>query len=119
MLAKKHRLNLSLRENSSIFEKENSFLLSSRFFLAYLRKNNDYLKVACLSPKAIFSKAADRNHYRRLLYNFLEEEMKKNNFSLLKKNDLVIVIKRNFLKDESLLKNDFSTLVEKVNVKNL
>lgn len=117
MLSKIYRLNLSLKENSSIFEKENSSLVSSRFFLAYLRKNNQYLQATCLSPKAVFSKAADRNHYRRLLYSFLEDEIKTSNFSLSNKIDLIIIIKRNFLKDEILLKKDFKDLMEKINAK--
>jgi ribonuclease P protein component len=119
MLAKKHRLNLSLEKNSSIFQKGESSFFSSRFFLAYLRENDEFLKVACLSPKVIFSKATDRNHFRRMQYSLLEKQIEKNKFSLLKKNDLVIVIKRTFVKDENLLREDFSTLIEKINAKNL
>ena len=117
MLAKKHRLNLSLEENVSIFRRENSSLVSSRFFLAYLRSNKKYLRVACLSPKAIFSKAADRNNYRRCLYFFLESEIEKNNFSLMQRVDLVIVIKRNFSISVSkdILSEDFSVLIKKIN----
>lgn len=115
MLAKQNRLNLSLKENSSIFQKGEASFISSRFFLAYLRGNSEHLKVACLSPKAIFNTAALRNKYRRLLYSFLENEIEKKNVSLSDKKDLVIVIKRSFLKDENLLKDDFSKLMEKIN----
>lgn len=119
MLAKKHRLNLSLKENSLIFQKGESVFLSSRFFLAYLRKNEDYLKAACLSPKAIFKTAVSRNKHRRLLYSFLEKEISKQNISLLNKNDLVFVIKRNPTKDKALLESDFSELIKKINAENL
>jgi len=114
MLAKKHRLNLALKENSSIFTKGDALFFSSKFFLAYSRLNNQYLRATCLIPKAIFSKAAHRNYYRRLLYSFLEAEIKKNNFSLTEKKDLVIVAKRNFSNDKLLLSEDFSLLLQKI-----
>ncbi len=119
MLAKKHRLNLALKENSFIFTKGNAEFFSSNFFLAYLRENDQYLKVACLIPKAIFSKAAHRNYYRRLLYDFLEAEIKKEHFSLNKKSDLVIVAKRHFSDNKLLLSEDFSLLLQKINTATL
>lgn len=119
MLAKKNRLNLSLKENSLIFNKGESIFLSSRYFLAYLRKNEEYLKATCLSPKAIFKTAAARNQHRRLLYSFLEKEISKQNISLLHKNDLVLVVKRNPTNDLAVLENDFAELIKKINVENL
>lgn len=114
MLAKKHRLNLSLENNALIFAKGNAFFCSSKFFLAYFKKNNDYLKATCLVPKAVFSKATHRNFYRRLIYSFLEKEIKKKNFSLLEKSDLVVVAKRNFPKDKMLLSEDFIALLKEI-----
>ena len=119
MLAKKYRLNLSLEKNSVIFKKDESIFLSSEFFLVYLRKNSEFLKVACLSPKSVFKKAVDRNYYRRLLYSFLENEIRKNNFSLSNKLDLVIVIKRNFVQDNKRMSEDFLKLIKKINEKNV
>lgn len=119
MLAKKNRLNLSIKENSIIFNKGESIFVSSRFFLAYLRKNEEYLRAACLSPKAIFKTAAARNEHRRLLYSFLEKEISKQSITLLSKNDLVIVIKRNPTNDKALLESDFLELIKKINVENL
>lgn len=117
MLAKKHRLNLSLEKNSSIFAKDNSLFVGSEFFLAYLRKNETELKVSCLTPKAALSKAALRNYYRRFMYSLVEEQIKTSALSLSLKLDLVIVLKRNFSEDKSVLKNDFSVLVEKIKTK--
>lgn len=115
MLAKKNRLNLSLPQNSLIFQRGASSFFSSRYFLAYTRENKEYLHVACLAPKAVFRTACDRNKYRRLLYLLLEDSFSnkdiiKNNFSLKTMLDIVIVIKRNFVKDELLLKDDFLKL---------
>lgn len=119
MLAKKNRLNLSNKENVAIFSKENSKTISSRYFLSYFRENEIGFRVSCISPKGALSKAAKRNYYRRLIYLFLEEELKKDN-SLLKTNlDLVIVLKRNFSEDKKELKEDFSALLSEFNEQNL
>lgn len=114
MLAKKHRLNLSLEKNSSIFVKGSSFFIGSEFFLAYLRPNETELQVSCLTPKAALSKAVLRNHYRRFMYLLVEEQIESSILSLSLKLDLVIVLKRNFSEDKEVLKKDFSTLVEKI-----
>lgn len=114
MLAKKNRLNLSLRQNSSIFEKGNSFLVSSKFFLAYLRLNHDYLRVACLTPKAVLNKAVLRNYYRRFIYSLVEEIIQGKVLVESFKLDLVVVLKRNFIEDKKVLKTDFFSLVQKI-----
>lgn len=114
MLAKKHRLNLSLEKNSSIFEKDSSLFVSSEFFLAYFRKNQAELKVSCLAPKTALSKAALRNHYRRFMYSLVEEQINASTLPLSSKIDLVIVLKRDFLEDKVVLKNDFSILISKI-----
>ena len=114
MLAKKHRLNLSLEKNSSIFVKGSSFFIGSEFFLAYLRPNETELQVSCLTPKSALSKAVLRNHYRRFMYLLVEEQIESSILSLSLKLDLVIVLKRNFSEDKEVLKKDFSTLVEKI-----
>lgn len=117
MLAKKHRLNLSLEKNSSIFTKDDSILIGSKFFLAYLRKNQTELKISCLTPKAALSKAALRNHYRRFMYLLVEEQIRLSTFSLGAKFDLVIVLKRNFSEDKLTLKNDFAALTQRIKAK--
>lgn len=117
MLAKKHRLNLSLEQNSSIFAKDSSFFISSEFFLAYFRKNDSELKVVCLTPKAALSKATLRNHYRRFMYLLVEKQLKSSTPSLSSKIDLVIVLKRNFSEDKNDLEKDFSVLVQKIKTK--
>lgn len=114
MLAKKNRLNLSLRQNSSIFEKGNSFLVSSKFFLAYLRSNQDYLRVVCLTPKAALNKAVLRNYYRRFIYSLVEEIIQGKVLVESFKLDLVVVLKRNFIEDKKVLKTDFFSLVQKI-----
>ena len=115
MLAKKHRLNLSLEKNSSIFKKENSLFLVSENFLAYLRPNQVGLQIACLTSKTSLSKATLRNFYRRFMYSLVEEKIKDTMLSLsTNKFDLVIVLKRNFSDDKKLLKADFLDLIQKI-----
>lgn len=114
MLAKKYRLNLSSPENSSIFMKDGSQTFVSEYFLAHLRRNETYLQAACLTPKAAIAKAAHRNYLRRFMYSLLEEGVKNSNLSLFDKIDLVIVLKRKFPNDKSLLKKDFMTLIKKL-----
>lgn len=114
MLAKKHRLNLSLEKNASIFERGNSKIFSSDYFLAYIRKNEPGLQISCLTPKAALSKAALRNFYRRLMYSLVEEKIKDSTLALSSKIDLVIVLKRKFPEDKDKLKNDFSVLIDKI-----
>ena len=114
MLAKKHRLNLSSEENSSIFVKGSSQVFVSDFFLAYLRRNERYLQASCLTPKAAINKAAHRNYIRRFMYSLLEENMISNGISLFDKIDLVVVLKRKFPNDRALLKKDFTALIKKI-----
>lgn len=119
MLAKKNRLNLSLPENSAIFIRGNSVFYSSKFFLAYSRENKTNLEAAFLVPKAVFSSAAKRNFYRRMLYIFFEELLALGEFSLESNLDLVIVLKKNFrdnlIKGE--LRTDLFSLLNKVKLK--
>lgn len=114
MLAKKNRLNLSLKQNSSIFEKGNSFLVGSKFFLAYLRSNQDSFKVTCLTPKAALTKATLRNHYRRFIYSLVEEKIQEKKLTADFKIDLVIILKKNFTENKDDLKEDFSDLIQKI-----
>lgn len=114
MLAKKNRLNLSNKENVLIFSKENSKVVSSNYFLSYFRTSETEFRVACISPKGALNKAAKRNYYRRLMYSFFEEDFKKKDFFINSNLDLVIVLKRNFSKQNEELKKDFSTLLFKL-----
>ena len=114
MLAKKNRLNLSLKQNSSIFEKGSSILVSSEFFLAYLRFNQNSLKITCLTPKATTTKATLRNYYRRFLYSLIENQIQNKNLSINMNLDLVIILKKNFVEDKNALSSDFSILVKKI-----
>lgn len=119
MLAKKYRLNLSLEENSSIFERNNSFLLSSNYFLLYFRVNNSHLMVSCLTPKKVFPKATERNKHRRLLYSILQEFIEKEELALSNKLDLVIVYKKAFLEisnqdNKNLLRDDLSKIIKEL-----
>lgn len=114
MLAKKNRLNLSLKQNSSIFEKGSSILVSSEFFLAYLRFNQNSLKITCLTPKATTTKATLRNYYRRFLYSLIENQIQNKNLSINTNLDLVIILKKNFVEDKNALSSDFSILVKKI-----
>lgn len=114
MLAKKHRLNLSLEKNSSIFRKENSLFFVSENFLAYLRPNQIGLQIACLTSKTALSKATLRNFYRRFIYYLVEEKLKDSTLLFSHKFDLVIVLKRTFSTDKNVLKDDFKTLIQKI-----
>ena len=114
MLAKKHRLNLSLEKNSSIFRKENSLFFVSENFLAYLRPNQIGLQIACLTSKTALSKATLRNSYRRFIYSLVEEKLKDSTLLFSHKFDLVIVLKRTFSTDKNILKDDFKTLIQKI-----
>ena len=115
MLAKKHRLNLSLKENSSIFKKGESNFSYSKFFLVHSRINSIYLRLSCLTPKATLNTASKRNEYRRLLYSFVENEILENNLSLSLKRDVVIILKKNFLENKEILEKDFKKIVNKIN----
>lgn len=117
MLAKKHRLNLSLEQNTSIFEKDNSLFIASKFFLAYFRKNESELKVSCLTPKAALPRATLRNYYRRFIYSLVKEQIKSSTLPLSLKLDLAIVLKRSFPEDKNALKEDFSVLMKKIKTK--
>lgn len=114
MLAKKHRLNLSLEKNSSIFRKENSLFFVSENFLAYLRPNQIGLQIACLTSKTALSKATLRNAYRRFIYSLVEEKISDSTLLFTYKFDLVIVLKRTFSTDKNVLKDDFKTLIQKI-----
>ena len=116
MLAKKHRLNLAQAENAIIFERGLAKIVGSNFLLAYFRPNDKQLFVSCLIPRAIFSKASQRNHYRRLLYSFLEKALAEKDFSLDRKIDLVILLKKNFREatDKDRLEKDFHLLLQKI-----
>lgn len=116
MLAKKNRLNLSLPENSVIFIRGKSKFISSKFLLAYFRKNESELRVSFLAPKSVFETAAKRNFYRRLLYSFFEELFLLKKFSLKNELDLVVVLKKSFKEslDNEGLKKDFIGLLDKI-----
>ncbi len=114
MLAKKHRLNLSLQQNANIFIRGNSLFLSSQYFLAYLRSNQSDFKISCLTSKASLSKSTLRNKFRRFLYSLVEKEFQNCNFSPNMAYDLVIILKRNFPLDKELLEKDFVILAKQI-----
>ena len=85
MLAKKHRLNLSNKENQVMFERGSSNFFSGRKVIFYERDNQVIsreeqkelgLRVAALAPKRLFVKATARTRARRHLYLALEEVLK-------------------------------------------
>lgn len=114
MLAKKHRLNLALRQNAELFIRGNAQFFSSKYFLAYLKANQSDLKVACLTSKAALAKANSRNHYRRFLYSLVEKQIQAIPALSKSPHNLVIVLKRNFTVDKQLLNQDFLVLFTKI-----
>jgi len=120
MLAKKHRLNLALTENSQMFRAGLSQQFAGENLLFYYRPNNGGLKIAAIAPSRIYPKAHQRNHYRRLLYQLIVEidkeikELKKP--SLFDKDlDLIVVYKKqDFV--ESDLKKDLITFFRKYEI---
>lgn len=120
MLAKKYRLNLSLKQNSAIFSKEEAVeLLSSDYFLAYLRPNQTYLQVACLTPRTAIHLATRRNFYRRFMYNLLLKKLndKTSSISFDSQLDLVIVLKKKFTQDKQILERDMFNLIARIETK--
>ncbi|HOI04874.1 MAG TPA: ribonuclease P protein component [Candidatus Woesebacteria bacterium] len=107
MLAKKHRLNLSVAENSQLFTKSERF--STENLLFYYRTNQSHLKVAALAPTRLFNKAAERNHSRRLIYQLINQ-INRDHKIITKTNllelklDLIIVYKNNKAKSEEIAK---------------
>lgn len=100
MLAKKYRLNLSLKTDNQGFNFHSSKRFFSDNFIIYFQQNDSLkLRVAALAPKRLFPKASRRNYCRRLIYNLLEEKAQELNKSakvnLFKENlDLVVVFKQ-------------------------
>jgi ribonuclease P protein component len=117
MLAKKHRLNLSLVENSQMFRGDSSQRFLSKNLLFYYRSNKVGLKVSALTPSRIFPKAHQRARFRRLLYNLIiqkNKEMKNNKQeSLFNKNIDLIIVYKNDSFEESELREDLNTFFEK------
>jgi ribonuclease P protein component len=117
MLAKKHRLNLSLAENSQMFNIGGSDRFKSKNLLFYCRKNEDNLRVAALAPSRMFPKAHQRIYYKRLLYNLIKkriEELKKSNKKdWFKKNIDLIVVYKNKDFEKKNLEDDLNIFFDK------
>ena len=107
MLAKKHRLNLTLTENSQMFKGGLSQQIKGKKLLFYYRSNKVGLRIAALAPSRIFPEAYQRNHHRRLLYNLIIKKNKKmieaKKETLFNKNiDLIIIYKNRDFKISDL-----------------
>jgi len=108
MLAKKHRLNLSIAKNSQLFSEGERF--STDNFLFYYRVNQSSLKVSALAPTRLFNKATERNQKKRLIYQLInqinEEHKLTGKTDLLSISlDLIIVYKKNKTIAEDLEKD--------------
>jgi ribonuclease P protein component len=119
MLAKKHRLNLSIAENSQLFSKSERFSTDNLLF--YYQTNQSCLKVAALAPSRLYKKASERNQKRRLIYQLIEQidqehktRAEKDLLSLCL--DLIIVYKKNKTKTKDL-ENELKIFFDKI-VKN-
>jgi ribonuclease P protein component len=118
MLAKKHRLNLTLTENSQMFKSGLSQQYVGKDLLFYYRPNKSGLKTTALAPSRLFPKAHQRNHHRRLLYNLIikknKEMLEVKKESLFNKNfDLIIVYKNRDFK-VSGLEEDLNTFLKQI-----
>ena len=116
MFKKQNRLNLSHTENSLVFTKNQASFFSSRFFIAYVRENESFLKVACIAPKTAVPLASARNFLKRKMYLFFEDYLLEKDIKgkgLLIKNDLAIVLKRRFVDNVDELRMDFYILLDK------
>ena len=111
MLKKRHRLNLSQTENSSIFQRGQSRKLYSDSFIAYFRGSEINIRANIVIPQACVKSAAKRNELRRKLFVFLEDFFAKKSQANL---DLIVVLKRNFSQEIELLKTDLLSLLEGV-----
>lgn len=75
MLAKKHRLNLSLAIDDNGFDFQKSKRLLTENLIVYYQYNNlSLLRVAALAPSRLFPEATKRNYCRRLIYNLIREK---------------------------------------------
>lgn len=120
MLAKKHRLNLSIAKNSQLFSKSERFSTDNLLF--YYRANHSFLKVSALAPTRLFSKATTRNQKRRLIYRLINQINKE--YRLTSKTDLlntsldlIIVYKKNKATIEDLEK-DLRLFFDKISKNN-
>lgn len=116
MFKKQNRLNLSHTENSLIFAKNQASFFTSRFFIAYIRSNQSFLKVACIAPKTAVPLASSRNFFKRKMYIFFEDYMLNKGFKesgLALKNDIVVVLKRQFSENIDELRKDLYALLDK------
>ena len=108
MLAKQHRLNLSVAENSQLFAQSERFSTTNLLF--YYRTNQSFLKVAALAPTRLFNKATERNQQRRLVYQLIDK-LNQDRQKIIKTDllnldvDLIIVYKNNKVKAEDLEKD--------------
>ena len=91
MLKKKHRFNLGNEFNAEIFKLGAARFFKTKYFLIYLRNNEECLKMAAVAPKRLFKKAVERTKARSLLYLLIEEIFKEQNQDFNFKKDLVIV----------------------------
>jgi len=116
MFKKQNRLNLSHTENSLIFAKNQASFFTSRFFIAYTRPNQSFLKAACIAPKTAVPLASSRNFFKRKMYIFFEDYILNKGLkesSLTLNNDMVIVLKRQFSESIDELRKDFYVLLDK------
>ncbi len=119
MLAKKHRLNLSLAIDDDGFDFQKSKRLLTKNLIVYHQRNNlSLLRVAALAPSRLFPEATRRNYCRRLIYNLIREkakELDKNATKNIFKEsiDLVIVYKNTGFSPADL-KNDLDIIFSKI-----
>lgn len=118
MLAKKHRLNLTLTENSQMFKSGLNQQIRGEKLLFYCRPNKVGLRIAALAPSKIFPEAHQRNRHRRLLYNLIikknKEMIEVKKETLFNKNvDLIIVYKNRDFKISDL-EEDLNTFLKKI-----
>lgn len=119
MLAKKHRLNLSLAIDNNGFDFPKSKRLLTENLIVYYQHNNlSFLRVSALAPSRLFPKATKRNYCRRLIYNLIREKADELNKSAAKNIfkesvDVVLVYKK---KDFSIidLKKDLDVVFLKI-----
>ena len=119
MLAKKHRLNLSLAIDNDGFDFQKSKRLLTNNLIVYYQHNNlSLLRVAALAPSRLFPKATKRNYCRRLIYNLIREKADELNKGAAKNIfkegvDIVLVYKKTGFSPTDL-KKDLDIVFSKI-----
>jgi RNase P protein component len=116
MLAKKNRLNLSVRKNSQLFE--SSKRLTTDNLLFYYRSNQLWLRISVIAPTRLFAKAYQRNKNRRLIYNLINEIrkdfQKTQQQDLYNKNIDVVVVYKKIGATAATIKGELLTFFKKI-----